>query len=105
MALPSMPDLDDDLDRVVDALARIFERGRQLIESEAVGVDELGIEALLLHQSHGAMRGALTFAPDAINIDVVANEVGEIDRDGLMRESGETDAPAAVDHLRRLIHR
>src|SRR5207248_4083608 len=44
------PGLHHDLDRVLDALAGVFQRGRQILEREGVGVDFSSIEPLLRDQ-------------------------------------------------------
>jgi len=68
-----------------------------------MGVDHFGVEALLRHQRGGAMGCALAFAADAENINIVADEVGEIHWHRVRREGGEADPPAAVHHSCRLI--
>src|SRR5262249_51765397 len=42
------------LDRVLDAVLGVADRGRQVVEREGVGVDLGGVEALLAHESFGA---------------------------------------------------
>src|SRR5438477_3290515 len=66
---------------------------------------ELRIEALLRHQSGGAVSRALALAADPEDIDVVAHKIGEVDRHRLGWKGREADAPAAVDHARRLVQR
>ena len=66
-------------------------------------VNDLGVEALLRHQRGGAVRRAPALAADAVNVDVVAHEIGQIDRHLFAGERGETDAAAAIDHPRRLV--
>src|SRR5262249_41135028 len=41
------------LDRVLDAVLGVADRGRQVVEREGVGVDLGGVEALLAHESFG----------------------------------------------------
>src|SRR6516162_7464007 len=91
------------LDRVLDAVLGVADRGRQVVEREGVGVDLASIEALLAHESLGAMGRALAFAADAVDVDVVAHDLGDIDRRLLVREGGEADLAAAVDHAHRLV--
>src|SRR6516225_5204281 len=91
------------LDRVLDAVLGVADRGRQVVEREGVGVDLGGVEALLAHESLGAMGRALAFAADAVDVDVVAHDLGDIDRRLLVREGGEADLAAAVDHAHRLV--
>src|SRR5215472_653307 len=91
------------LDRVLDAVLGVADRGRQVVEREGVGVDFGGVEALLAHESFGAVSRALAFAADAVDVDVVAHDLGDIDRRLLVREGGEADLAAAVDHARRLV--
>src|SRR5438552_10836884 len=50
----SQDGFDNDLDRILDALPGVFESSRQLIQREGVGMDQPGVESLLLHQRHGA---------------------------------------------------
>src|SRR5215813_4602094 len=68
------------LDRVLDAVLGVADRGRQVVEREGVGVDLAGVEALLAHESLGAMGRALAFAADAVDINVVAHDVRNVDR-------------------------
>src|SRR5215469_218115 len=86
------------LDRVLDAVLGVADRGRQVVEREGVGVDLAGVEALLAHERLGAMSRTLAFAADAVDVDVVAHDLGDIDRRLLVREGGEADLAAAVDH-------
>src|SRR6185312_8116779 len=59
------------LDRILDAILGIADRGRQIVEREGVRVDLGRIEALLPHEGFGAMRRALALAADAVEINVV----------------------------------
>ena len=95
--------LHHDLDRVVDPVAGVADRGRHLGEREGVGVDQLRLEALLRDQRRGAVRRAPAFAADAEDVDVVAHEMREIDHHRLVRERREADAAAAIDHPPRLV--
>src|SRR5581483_3666163 len=61
--------LHHDLDGIVDPLARIFDRGRQVFQREGMGVHFGGIKALLRHEGFGAMRRALALAADAVEVD------------------------------------
>src|SRR5437764_8613806 len=67
-----LADLHDHLDRVLDALAGIADRSRHLGQGKGMGVDQLGVEALLRHQRRGAVRGALALAADGEHVDVGA---------------------------------
>src|SRR5271165_7196316 len=98
-----LANFNDHLYRVFDALAGVFDGDRDLCEREGVGVDHLGVEALLRHQRRRAMSGALALTADAEDIDVVTHEIGEVDRHRVRREGGEADPPAAVDHARGLV--
>src|SRR6516164_7272384 len=91
------------LDRVLDAVLGVADRGRQVVEREGVGVDLGGVEALLAHESLGAVGRALAFAADAVDVDVVAHDLGDIDPRLLVREGGEADLAAAVDHAHGLV--
>src|ERR1700751_2911695 len=88
---------------VLDAVLGVADRGRQVVEREGVGVDLGGVEALLAHESFGAMGRALAFAADTVHVDVVAHDLRDIDRRILVREGGEADLAAAVDHAHRLV--
>src|SRR5262252_9899846 len=79
------------LDRVLDAVLGVADRGRQVVEREGVGVDLSGVEALLAHESFGAMGRALAFAADTRDVDVVAYDLRDIDRRLLVREGREAD--------------
>ena len=70
-----------------------------------MGVDLGGVETLLRHESFGAMGRALSFAADAVEIDVVAHQIGHVDRDRLVRKGRKTDFAAAVEHAGGFIHR
>src|SRR5215471_15927032 len=91
------------LDRVLDPVLGVADRGRQVAEREGVGVDLGGVEALLAHESFGAMGRALAFAADTVDVDVVAHDLRDIDRRLLVREGCEADLAAAVDHAHRLV--
>src|SRR5262252_2771750 len=91
------------LDRIFDAVLGVADRGRQVVEREGVGVDLGGVEALLAHESFGTMGRALAFAADTVDVDVVAHDLRDIDRRLLVREGGEADLAAAVDHAHRLV--
>src|SRR6185312_14064289 len=43
-------------------------------------------------------------AADAIDIDVVAHDVRDVDRHFLVREGRKADAAAAIDHADRIVH-
>src|SRR5260370_22062457 len=88
--------LHDDLDRVVAPVSGIADGSRDFGERESVRVDDLCVEAPLRHQRRRAVRCAPALAADAEDIDVVAHEMGEIDRHRLGREGGETYAAATV---------
>src|SRR4029453_9364833 len=91
------------LDGIFDAVLGVADRGRQVVEREGVGVDLGGIEALLAHERFGAVRRALAFAANAVDVDVVAHDLCDIDRRLLVREGGEADFAATVDHADRLV--
>src|ERR1043165_2541557 len=67
------------LNGVIDALARILDRRRQVFEREGVGVHFRRVETLLRHKGFGAMCRALALAADAVEINVVAHDVRDID--------------------------
>ena len=64
---------------------------RHFGEREGMGVDQLGFEALLRHQCRGAVGRTLAFAADAEHVDVVAHEIGEVDRHRIGREGGDAN--------------
>src|SRR5262249_13377920 len=68
------------LDGVLDALPRVAQRRRQVLQRERVRVDLGGVKPLLAHEGLCAMRGALALAADAVKVDVVAHQVSDIDR-------------------------
>src|SRR5215470_1147952 len=90
--------LHDDLDRVLDAILGVADCGGQVVERKGVRVDLGGVESLLAHECFGAMGRALAFAANAIDVDVVAHDLRDVDRRLLVREGGEADFAAAVDH-------
>src|SRR5262245_28829315 len=91
------------LDRVLDPVLGVADRGRQILEWEGMGVDLGGVEALLAHEGFGAMGRALALAADAVEVDIVAHDVRDVDRRFLVRECGKADLAAAVDHADRLV--
>src|SRR6266571_8112895 len=76
------------LDRVLDAVLGVADRGRQVVEREGVGVDLGRVETLLRHERPRAVGRALALAADAIEVDVVAHDIGDIDLRRLVRKSG-----------------
>src|ERR1700674_1127314 len=64
-----------------------------------------GVEPLLRHERLGAMRRALAFAADAVDVDVVSYQIGDIDFGRLAREGGQTNAATTIDHARGLVDR
>src|SRR5271168_3735232 len=95
--------LDHDLDRILDALAGIFQRGRQILEREGVGMHLGRVKTLLRHERLGAVRRALAFAADAVDVDVVTHDIGDIDLGGFARKCSQTDTAAAIDHARGFV--
>src|ERR1043165_1884199 len=93
---------DHDLAGIVDAILGVADRCRQIVERESMGVDLGGLEALLRHEGLGAVRRALALAANAIEINVVAHDVRDIDRCLLMRKRREAHLAAAVYHADRL---
>src|SRR5262245_27975554 len=91
------------LDRIFAAVLGVADRGRQAGEREGVSVDLGGVAALLAHEGFGAVALALAFAADAVDVDVVAHDLGDIDRRLLVREGRKADFAAAVDHAHRLV--
>src|SRR5579863_2179393 len=73
---------DHDLDRVLDTLASIFQRGRQILQREGVGVHLGRIKTRLRHERLGAVRRALAFTADAVDVNVVTHDIGDIDLGG-----------------------
>ena len=64
-----------------------------------------GVETLLRHERFGAVRGALALAADAVEVDVVAHDMGDVDFGLLAREGGEANLAAAIDHAGRFVDR
>src|SRR5205823_3091320 len=85
--------LHDHLDRVLDALARVSERPRQILESESVGVDLARIETFLRDQGGGAMGRTAAFAADAVDVNVVAHEMCHVDEHRLVRKRSKAQLP------------
>src|SRR5215472_4744606 len=96
---------DHNLDRIVDAILGVTDRGRQIVERESVGMDLGGVETLLRQESLGAVRCAFAFAADAIEVNVVAHDMGDVDRRFGVRERRQAHFAAAIDHIDRLVHR
>ena len=70
-----------------------------------MGVDLSRIEALLRHQRRRAVGRAPALAADAVDVDVVAHEIRDVDRDRLVRKRGEAQLAAAVEHACRVVDR
>src|SRR5262249_56112090 len=51
----------------------------------------------------GAGGRALAFAAEAVDVDMVAHDLRDIDRRLLVREGGKADLAAAIDHANRLV--
>src|ERR1700722_11607696 len=97
--------LDHDLDRILDPLAGIFQRGRQILQREGVRMHLGRVKTLLRHERLGAMRRALAFAADAIDVEVFTHDICDLWVGGFGRECRQTDAAAAVDHARGFVDR
>src|SRR6516162_2612040 len=94
----SLARLHHHFDGVLDAVARVAQCPRQLVESKGVRVDEARVKALGAHERLRAMGGAAAFAANPVDIDVVAHEMRHVDQHGLVREGGEAHLAAAVEH-------
>ncbi len=68
-----------------------------------MGVHELGVELLLVHQGGGAVGGALPLAADPVEVDVVPDDLRQIDRHRLAGEGGQTDPSAPLHHVHGLV--
>ena len=88
----------NNLDRILDPVLGIAQRLLQIGHVESVGVDQGRIEPLLTHEGLGPVGRRLAFAADAVQVDVVAHQVGDINFIGLCREGRQADLAAAVDH-------
>jgi len=99
------PRLDHDLDGVVDVILRVTQRGRQIVERESVGVKLGGVKTLLTHQRRSPTDRASSLAANAVDVNIVADHMGDVDEHGGMRKRGKADFPAAIDHVDRLIYR
>jgi len=98
-----LPGSDHHLDGVLDPIAGVPERGGQIGEREAMGVNLCRIEALFRHQGHRAARRAAAFAANAVDVNIVLHEMREIRRHRVVRECRKTDFPAAIGHMNGLI--
>src|SRR5262245_9066936 len=95
--------LHNDLDRVLDAILGLADRGRKLLEWKGVGVNLGRVETLLPHIGFCAVRRALALAANAVDVDIVTHDMRDIDRHFLVRKGRETDAAAAIDHADRIV--
>src|SRR5258708_39944373 len=66
------------LDCVFHPVLGVANRRGQIFEREGVGVNPGCVEALLGHESLGTVGRALALATDAVNVDVVAHDVSDI---------------------------
>src|SRR5262249_22314627 len=98
MPMPVLSRLYDHLDGVLDTVAGVAQRLRQLVEGEGVRVDKARVKALRPHQGLRTVGGAFALAANAVDVDVVANQIGHVDRHGLVREGGKAHLAAAVEH-------
>jgi hypothetical protein len=96
---------DNHLDGVFDAISCVAECGGQIGKRKRMGMDFRRVEPFFRHECHRAARGAATFAANAIDIDIVLDEVRDIGRHRLVRERGEADLAAAIGHVNGLIDR
>src|SRR5207344_481589 len=74
MMAPTLSHLHDDLDRILDTLGCVADRGRHLLQREAVRVEKLRRETLLRHQRRRPAGRAPALAADAKHVDVVADQ-------------------------------
>ena len=91
-----MPGGDDDLDGVLNPVAGVAERGRQVCERERMGVNFRRIEALFRHQRHRAACGAAALAANPVDVNIILHQMSQICGDGVVRKCRETDFPAAT---------
>src|SRR3954468_13197859 len=96
---------DHDLDRVLHSIPRVADRLREVLHVEGVRVDDRRVEPLLAHERLGAVRRRLALAADPVEVDVVAHQVRNVDRDLVGGERREADLAAAVQHLGGLVDR
>src|SRR5579884_3208450 len=68
-------------------------------------MDQGRVETLLPHVGFGAVRGAATFAANAVEVDIVAHDMGDIDRHLVVSEGCETHPAAAVHHVHGVVDR
>ena len=66
-------------------------------------VDELGVEPPLRHQGRRAMGGAAAFAADAEHRNVIAHQLGDIDRHRLVGEADQANPSAAHHHVHAVV--
>src|SRR5690242_6270936 len=92
-------------DRVLDAILGVANGGREIFERERVRVNLGCVEALLVHECFGAVGRALAFAANAVDVDVVAHDMRDIDRGFAVRKRREAYLATAIDHLDRFIER
>src|SRR6516164_10769155 len=83
--------LDHDFDGIIDTILGVANRSRQIVECKGMRVNLGGIEALLRHEGFSAMGRALAFAADAVEINVAAHDMGNIDRRFGVWERGQTN--------------
>src|SRR5205807_3159087 len=93
----------DDLDGILDPISCISKRGGEVGEWKCVGVNPGRIETLFRHEFHRAVGGAATLTANAIDIDIVPDEMRNIRRYRLVRERGEADFPASIGHADGLV--
>ena len=70
-----------------------------------MGVNPGRIEALFRHQLHGAMGRAPAFAPDTVDINVVAHEMCDVGGHRLVGKRRKADLAAAIGHVNGLVDR
>src|SRR5215475_524294 len=66
-------------DGVFHPILGVTNRRRKVIERKCVRMNLRGVEPLLPHEGLGAMRRALAFTADAVDVDVVAHDMRNID--------------------------
>src|SRR5512139_3383746 len=96
-------DLDHYLDRVFDSFTKILESLWNLIQRKGVRMHELCVEAFLRHEGGGSVGSTPAFTPDAVNINVVAHQLGQIDWHRFPWEGSKADSTSSIYHIHGLV--
>src|SRR5437773_3826802 len=96
---PSYLRRDNDLYCVVDSMLGRVERIRQVGEPKAVRDESRTVDPALCDEGEAAPNRTLSFAANAVKVEVVANQVGRIEWRRLSTKRCEAHLPTPLQHV------